>query len=77
MKCSGRPNDYHLLVKPKFDLTMYDCQCKITNKISGTLPLDLIQDILDLYGEEDAKKVWWEVYLWIREQEKLQDETNH
>jgi len=75
MKCTAGPNDYHLLVRPKFDVIIYDCQCQVTSRISGSLSLDLYEDIKDLEGEQAAKDAWWEVYLWIREQEKKQDES--
>jgi hypothetical protein len=74
MKCTVGPNDYHLLVRPKFNITIYDCQCQVTARISGSLPYDTIEDIKDLEGLQAAKDAWWELYLWIREQERIQDE---
>jgi len=73
MICTAKhPNDYHLLVRPKFDLTIFDCQCQVAARITGSLSLDLIEDIKLLEGEDAAKTAWWQTYLWIREQENLQ-----
>lgn len=74
MKCTAAPNEYHLLVRPKFSVTLYDCQCNVTNIISGSLSYDLIQDILETDGLQEAKDAWWETYLWIKQQEVRQNE---
>ena len=74
MKCTAGPNDYHMPTPPKFWVEMRDCQCQVYARISGSLPYDIIEDIKMIDGEQAAKDAWWDVYLWIREQEKLQDE---
>jgi len=75
MKCTAGPNDYHFLTRPTFVVTIRDCQYNVTNVISGSLPYDTIEDMKSYHGEQIAKDSWWEVYLWIREQERLQNES--
>ena len=74
MKCSAGPNDYHFLAKQKLELTLRDCQYKVTNVITAKINWDLYEDLIPYHGEQAAKDAWWEVYLWMKEQEKLQDE---
>ena len=75
MKCTAGPNDYHLLQRPRFVVTIFDCQGQVSNVIEGRLPYDTIEDIKEYHGEEEAKDAWWQVYLWIRRQEELQDKA--
>lgn len=72
--CKLGPNEYHLQPRAKIELTIYDCQCKVANKISGSFSWSLYKDMEDLKGLNEAKEAWWEVYLWFKEQERLQDE---
>lgn len=73
MICTAKhPNDYHLLTQPKFNVRIYDCQGNIVANIDGVLPLDTIENTKDLEGIETAKNEWWEIYLYIREQENKQ-----
>jgi hypothetical protein len=74
MKCTAGPNDYHMPTRPKFVITMRDCQLRVSNVITGSLPYETIEDIKTIDGEQAAKDAWWELYLWIREQERIQDE---
>jgi hypothetical protein len=75
MKCPIGPHGgYHLLVRPKFTLTIYDCQCQVANVITGRIPFDEFEDIKAYHGEQVAKDGWWEIYLWLKEQERLQNE---
>jgi hypothetical protein len=74
MKCSAGPNDYHLLARQKLVLTLRDCQQKITNTITASINWDLYDDLIPHQGELASKDAWWEVYLWMKEQERLQDE---
>lgn len=73
MICTAKsPNDYHLLVPPKFNVQIYDCQCNIVANINGNLALDVIENIKETEGIQEAKDVWWETYLYIKEQEEKQ-----
>lgn len=73
MICTAKSlNDYHLLTLPKFNVTIYDCQCNVVANIDGNLALDLIEDIQEAEGIQAAKDVWWETYLYIKEQENKQ-----
>jgi hypothetical protein len=74
MKCSAKPGEYCLPTKPTFTLTIRDCQYNVTNVITGSVCWDLYEDIRDTGGVQQAKDAWWEVYLWMREQERLQNE---
>ena len=76
MKCSAKPGGHHLLVMPKFSLTIYDCQCQITNIITGSINLDVYNDVAEFHGLQAAKDGWWEFYLWLKEQEKIQNELS-
>lgn len=73
MICTAKsPNDYHLLVRPQFNVKIYDCQCNVVANIDGNLALDLIEDIKETEGIQSAKDVWWETYLYIKEQKNKQ-----
>jgi hypothetical protein len=75
MKCPVKPGDYHMPIRPKFVVTIYDCQLKVTNVITGSLPYDVIEDLKDLEGLQAAKDAWWTVYEGIREIERKQNES--
>jgi hypothetical protein len=65
-------NEYELYPLSTFSITTFGNVYKPEQKktISGSINIDIYNDIKEVYGLQDAKDAWWEFYERIRREIK-------
>ena len=71
-------SEYEFYPRPTFTIVdfgnIYNPKEKVV--ITGSVSLELYQDIADLESLSSAKDAWWELYEWIMNERKSQRKHN-